>query len=584
MFAIGQSNFLQALGWAVLNSMWQMALLWVLYQLITGVLKNTKASGKSLLATTLLFTGFGWFLLTFAVTLNDTAAAHRSYSAIIDIARDENIKSWLYTALPFASVAYLVLLIFPIIHFIRNYRYVQVIRTHGLAKASVEWRIFVRNVSERMGIGKPVQVWLSELVHSPVTIGFLKPMILLPVAAVNQLSSSQVEAIILHELSHIRRFDFLLNLLTKAIQTLLYFNPFVKAFVRIVEKEREKHCDEIVLQFQYEPHGYASALLALEKAAHMPHRLAVAAAGDKKRDLLSRVESIMGIRKKQPFSFTRLAGVVAALLCFVSLNVLLIVSKPGESRLKPGLLTNLTVPFHLFTPPSNPMEIDAEQPENRTDLAEVTYTIVNTPAKTNPEDDINNTAAAKDLPAPKAPVAPEGLPVTERVEWPYAFVNFTEKIIPQLAPEQEKQIAQALEASRKVMTEDQWKLVEKNIADALTSDEKEKLKAEYKKAMSELDLEKMEERLKLSFEEINWKQINSQLDCALTEIKLDSLQKVYTVAISQLTNLQKELKEAEQPGIPDTDITLKTLEEQRREAQKAINTIKAVRHRKVVQL
>ena len=58
MFGIGQSNFLQALGWAVLNSLWQMAFLWVVYQLITATFKRTGASRKSLLATILLFTGF----------------------------------------------------------------------------------------------------------------------------------------------------------------------------------------------------------------------------------------------------------------------------------------------------------------------------------------------------------------------------------------------------------------------------------------------------------------------------------------------------------------------------------------------
>ena len=65
MFAIGQSNFLQALGWAVLNSLWQMAFLWVVYQLVTAVFKVKKSSQKGNLATGLLFGGFAWFVFTF---------------------------------------------------------------------------------------------------------------------------------------------------------------------------------------------------------------------------------------------------------------------------------------------------------------------------------------------------------------------------------------------------------------------------------------------------------------------------------------------------------------------------------------
>ena len=62
---VGQSNFLQALGWAVLNSLWQMALLWMIYQLISAVLRTAKPSQKSYLATSLIVIGFTWFIYTF---------------------------------------------------------------------------------------------------------------------------------------------------------------------------------------------------------------------------------------------------------------------------------------------------------------------------------------------------------------------------------------------------------------------------------------------------------------------------------------------------------------------------------------
>ena len=70
---------------------------------------------------------------------------------------------------------------------------------------------------------------------SPVTIGFLKPIILLPVAALNSLTPQQVEAVLLHELSHIRRYDYLINLVITLVHTLFYFNPFIKKFVSAIE-------------------------------------------------------------------------------------------------------------------------------------------------------------------------------------------------------------------------------------------------------------------------------------------------------------------------------------------------------------
>lgn len=580
MFAIGQSNFLQALGWAVLNSLWQMALLWVIYQLVTAIFRTAKSSQKSLLATTLLFAGFAWFVFTFFIILADTTSAHTRYSSFIFVNGNSEVNNWFYTMLPVASIVYLVLLILPLLNFIRNYRYVQVIGRYGLRKADVHWRMFVQKMAAQMGINKPVHIWMSEFVTSPVTIGFLKPVILLPVAAINHLSTQQTEAILLHELSHIKRFDFLINLITKIIQSVLYFNPFVNAFAKIIEGEREKNCDEMVLQFQYEPHGYASALLTLEKVSTISaSSLTVAASGGKKNQLLTRIESIMGIGKKTVFSFNKLAGIVAALFCFISLNALLLLSKPGETNIRPGMLTDLAGPFNLFTPGKLvkeeviPVVNDMPSPADEIAMPSI----------------VNYPSPAEEIEKPAKTVAPKNT-IKQDVEIASGpmnnlqFVNFVENMIPQLDEQQEAQVKTALSASKKVMTEDQWKQVEKGIADALTTEEKEVLKTEYKKAMSQLDWEKMEEKLKVAYDEIDWNQINTQLNTALVEIKMDSLQHVYSTAIAELASLQKELVKTKQPGIPDSDITLKSVMQQRKEIQKAINTLKSVRNRKIVHL
>ena len=285
---IGQSNFLQALGWAVLNSLWQMALLWVVYKLFTGVFRKARPAHKSSLASVLLIAGFSWFVFTFiSILISETSNDVLVAGGFVGIAGNQQLNDWLYQTLPIASIIYLILLAFPLVHYIRNYRFVQIIRNYGLIKADVDWRMFVRKVAAQLEIKRKVQIWVSDLVTSPVTIGYLKPVILVPVAAVNNLSMHQMEAVLLHELAHIRHYDYFINLIIKFIQSVLYFNPFVKAFVKIVEREREKSCDEMVMQFQYDPHGYASALLTLEKADKLPKPLAVAASGKKTRPAAS---------------------------------------------------------------------------------------------------------------------------------------------------------------------------------------------------------------------------------------------------------------------------------------------------------
>jgi bla regulator protein blaR1 len=298
----GQANFLQSLGWAVLNSLWQLALLWVIFQFITVVFKKASSAAKSSLATFLLTGGFAWFIYTFLSTYLDSPSAANAIqgSVLVNAEANPELSSWLQRSLPVASIAYLILLVFPLLHFVRNYRYVQLIRHYGLSKIDVNWRIFVQKIAAQLGIRKTVRIWVSELVSSPVTIGFLKPVILVPLAAINNLTTQQLEAVLLHELSHIRRFDYLVNLVINFIQTIFYFNPFAKAFVKIVEKEREKSCDEMVLQFQYDSRDYATALLTLEHTRPAPKPLVVGASG-KKHDLLNRIEIILGVNKSLYF-------------------------------------------------------------------------------------------------------------------------------------------------------------------------------------------------------------------------------------------------------------------------------------------
>lgn len=573
----GQSNFLQALGWAVLNSLWQMAILWIIYQLISGIFRKAGSSQKSYLATSLIITGFTWFIYTFfSILATNTSGNDVIASGFINVNANERVNHWLNTMLPIASLVYLALLLLPLYYFTRNYRYVQAIRKHKLTKVDPQWRIFVRNVAARMGIKKQVRVWLSGIVTSPVTIGYIKPIILLPVAAINQLSSEQLEAVLLHELSHIRRYDYFINLVIRFIQTILYFNPFVKALVKAVEIEREKNCDEMVIQFQYDPHGYASALLLLEKTNYLPKPLAVAASG-KKSDLLQRIEYMLGVQKKQVFSFNKLAGLFAGLLCFIALNALLIASKPGKTSNDIASLADMSSPLYFFTdgdaqakelnPVSKPKEITTPSIVNH----------IQTQQPAVPER--KEVKMTNELPAAFAHMDMPALPLT--------YVRFTETIAPkirELKNYQEEQVKEALDASKKVLEDKQWKDVEKRIADAMTSSEKDVLKCQYEKALSKVDWSKMKEKLSIAYDRIDWSSVNDNLNTALTAIKIDSLQQVYSVAISELSTLQKALCENNLKGIPDTDISLESVEQRKIDVQKAINRLQKVRTRKIVHL
>ena len=550
----GQANFLQSLGWAIINSLWQLALLWVIYQLITAIFKSAKPAAKAMLASSLLMTGFAWFIFTFILAF--TEGNHNTAPFSTGIMPANGINSWLIRSLPFASVLYLLLLFIPLLRFIRNYRYIQVIRRYGLTKMDPEWRVFVNKISAMMGITKPVRVWVSEWVSSPVTFGFLKPVILVPLAAINNLSPSQMEAVLLHELSHIRRYDYLVNFILNIIRVVLYFNPFAKAFVRIVEREREKSCDEMVLQFQYDSRDYATALLQLEKLSYHNRILVLPSTGNNK-DLLQRVETILGVGKKRSLQLRRLAGMLAGLFCVFCLNALLVITK--TTAIKTQAL--------------------AQSPEpQKIDDGKYTAALIEQPRQS-----IQNLPTKSKTPAKQFPVVrEERKPFIEQPGIINADYQPVQEVL--LDKFEEVQVKQAMEASKKVLENEQWKNVEKNLADVFNQEEKEELRTAWKTELNKFDWKKWEDKLRLAYNQVDWEKVNVQLNDAISKMQVDSLVRVYSNTIAMLSNVKKELNSECLNGIPDTDITLKELADKQRQMQKAIINLKATRIKKIVHL
>ena len=281
MHLLTQSALLQALGWSLFNSLWQMGLLWLLYQLFILIFSKTSAHIRHGILLLLLLVGTGWSALSFATTylaaLNGTGTA----SSFPIRPLHELISS----AIPYGSSLYLLIIIGLLARHFYFYFSSTRLTQRGLSRIAPEYRVFVTETARQMGIRRKVGVWLSSLVDVPVMLGFVKPVILLPVALCNNLTTAQVEAILVHELAHIRRNDFLLNLLVTLLEGLFFFNPFVRRLIADLRKEREHCCDDQVLQFRYDPHSYVSALLAL--ASDSRHTaLAMAATGDSGNQLL----------------------------------------------------------------------------------------------------------------------------------------------------------------------------------------------------------------------------------------------------------------------------------------------------------
>ncbi len=173
-----------------------------------------------------------------------------------------------------------------------------------------EWREAVARLSRRMRLSRTVRLCESVMMEVPTVIGWLRPVILIPVSALTGLSTQQMEALLAHELAHIRRHDYLVNLLQTAVETLLFYHPAVWWVSRQIRIEREHCCDDLAVAACGDVLTYARALTRLEELRPngLP-QLAVAANGG---SLLRRIRRLVEAPSHSSHrSATWLAGMIA---------------------------------------------------------------------------------------------------------------------------------------------------------------------------------------------------------------------------------------------------------------------------------
>lgn len=281
--------FLQSVGWGIAHSFWQAGLLWLVFKLFAVSNKEQPALLKYNLGSWLFFSSFAWFIFTIvanyqSLVTNGAPSVSFMQSLVAPV-------QGLGVALPYLSTLYLLILIIHSFQFVKKLIGNHLIRVKGLTKAPLDFRLFTTNTAIHLGIKRSVKVWMSAHVDVPSVTGFFKPVILLPLALINHLSIKQVESILLHELAHIKRNDYLVNMLQRIVDLVLFFNPFVRLLSKSVSRERENCCDDWVMNYRFNKFEYASALLLLEEQRHLKLSFALAAT-DNKKNLLERIKRL----------------------------------------------------------------------------------------------------------------------------------------------------------------------------------------------------------------------------------------------------------------------------------------------------
>jgi bla regulator protein blaR1 len=346
----------QAIAWTLIHFCWQAAVIAVVYRGLSLVTARRSSNTRYLLALSALLLMLGASVATFAFEMRSNASptvADRTGNGVTgynfspvktpgtEVPQSAASGPSATSPHPIASLARFPVLQVPALPlpFLRlmvglwllgvlvlslrsfgGWWLIQRLRAAANVEAPAAVRASFRRISAALGLRRPVLLRVSSAVTGPVTVGALRALVLLPLSAATSLGPDELEVVLAHELAHVRRADFLWNLVQTLVETLFFFHPAVWWIGSRIRHERELCCDDLALEVCPNPAVYANALFQLEQQRSQLGQLAMALDGHQPaRTLRMRIARILGepvaeTASSGPSSLAAAAAVLVVLL------------------------------------------------------------------------------------------------------------------------------------------------------------------------------------------------------------------------------------------------------------------------------
>lgn len=288
------ADIVGSIGWTLVHFLWQGTLVGCATAVGLTLLRNARPESRYLVACTGLFLCLAWPALELALRLGGDTGS-RGDAAVLFAAGlvagspiDAGwsvllaghlawiVGTWALCAL--ALAARMALGVFWI--------------ERAAAQEHVDpaWQARLERLAAAFGVERAVRLRVVERLASPITAGWWRPVVLVPAALVSGMPAHLLEALLAHEMAHIKRHDYLVNLGQNVVETLLFYHPAVWWISGRIRSEREQIADDHAARILGEPRRLALALSELEKLQFSTHHLAQAANGG---DLMSRIKRLV---------------------------------------------------------------------------------------------------------------------------------------------------------------------------------------------------------------------------------------------------------------------------------------------------
>lgn len=562
------TDLIRAFGWTLLHSLWQAFCVYACLRIVLKIWPMASAAIKYHLSFLSLAGISGWFAYTFfhqlslikaehaieqlAITLDASTLAVATQSLSRETSGLQLMLPGMEGYFPVLVSIYAIGVVVMTIRLCIDLAQLGQIRQRDVSRMGDVWEQHFVQLAKRMGITRKIQLLISKHLQVPVMIGFLRPVILLPAAMVNNLAPDQLEAILLHELAHIKRNDYLLNIFQSIVETILFFNPFIWWISKNIRLEREHCCDDLVIAGTVQPLQYARALVALEEYRLTVNPMAMAAADDK-HHLLHRIKRIMEMKKKHLNYTQRLLAMLIIVVGLVSIAWL----TPADSAARAKTFFSRdkdTVPPASPAPPA---------------VASLSAPVAP------PQPPAPLTPALPPAPAePPLPPAPPAPPAAMTFDFSFDFDQDTlpgkkRKIIVTDEKGEVKtydSIEEMPEADRKRMEETNRRLrqqqqeLQKATADMMKNMEKvdwNQINRQIAESMKNVNWEKINKDIAESMKNVNWGEINQQIAEGMKKVNWDKINKEITESMKKVDwskmsrEIQQKMKEVQWDKIKD---------------------------------
>lgn len=367
---------LKALSWTFLHSFWQGLIAALLAAIVISSTRRSTAKLRYNLLGAILLVFLGVAVVTFTEMLNqqlEQAATGISAPLVdgtfspasastADGGFAAGLRVWFDNNAGVLMLAWMLFFLLNCLKLTTGLATVRRLRHYKTSPVGDDWNLTLERLRINMKISLPVQLLYSALVKVPVVLGVFRPVILVPVGLLANIPAEQAEAILLHELAHVRRKDYFVNLLQRFADAIFFFNPAFTWISSLLRQEREACCDDLAVIHTGQKRNYVDALVSFQEYSLINTTPAMAI-GTKRHYLLNRVKRILTNENKRLNLFERLS-LLAGLILFAAFSS---INEPQkEERPAAGIVQGITIdPAPLGSPgmlaPREPITVKKER-------------------------------------------------------------------------------------------------------------------------------------------------------------------------------------------------------------------------------